>query len=235
MTPEQKQQLPMAIAIVIAGAFIAVAVYLSGGQSPSGPSGNNQGAGFENNNSGAASTIRAVDENDHIFGNPDAPVTIVEYSDYECPFCARFHPTVARIVEEFDGQVRWVYRNFPLNSIHPQADPAARAAECVARLAGNDAFWQFGNLLFNNQSSLGTALYEQGAAQFGVSSSDLASCMQSAEVIARVNQDLAEATTAGGRGTPFSIIISPDGSHFPFDGALPYEQVKPLVEQALAN
>ena len=236
---ENTKNLGTPIAIVIAGGLIALAVFFSGGGSgavaPTGNNNNNGGSDFGNNNSAAAGTIRPVDENDYVFGNPDAPVTIVEYSDFECPFCSRLHPTLVRIVEESDGQVNWVYRHLPLTSIHPNAEPAARASECVARLGGNDAFWAFGDVLFANQRTLSSSLYTQAAEQLGISADALTSCMAQADVAARVQQDLDEAVAAGGRGTPFSIIVSAEGQFFPFSGALPYEQVKPLVDQALVN
>ena len=229
-------QLTISIAIVIAGLFIALALFFSGQSAQGVPrSGHSQGSGFTNTNSGTASSIRAIDENDHIFGNADAPVAIIEFSDFECPFCARLHPTLTRIVEESEGQVRWVYRHFPLASIHPNAESAARASECVARFAGNDAFWDFGTSLFENQRQLGTSFYTQLAGSLGVDAHNLTSCMNERTVQGRVSNDFNEAISAGGRGTPFAVIVSADGSFFPFSGALPYEQLKPLITQALAN
>lgn len=86
-----------------------------------------------------------VTESDHIYGNKNAEVTIVEYSDYECPFCKQFQPTLKKIVDESNGAVRWVYRHYPL---HQHSFEKLVAAECVAKLKGNDAFWQYGDLLF---------------------------------------------------------------------------------------
>jgi len=100
----------------------------------------------------AAKAALPVLETDHVAGNPDAPITIIEYSDFQCPFCSRAHPTVARVVEESDGEINWVYRHFPLTNIHPAAYPASVASECVAELAGNDAFWVFTDTLFALQS-----------------------------------------------------------------------------------
>ena len=82
---------------------------------------------------------------DHIYGNPDAEVKIVEYSDFECPYCKAFNPTLKRIVTESNGHVAWVYRHWPL---HQHSLEKLIAAECVAKLAGNDAFWKYGELLF---------------------------------------------------------------------------------------
>lgn len=86
-----------------------------------------------------------VEASDHIFGNPDAPVTIIEYSDYECPFCKQYDPTLKKIVQESNGSVRWIYRHYPL---HQHSFEKLVAAECVAKIKGNDAFWKYSDLLF---------------------------------------------------------------------------------------
>lgn len=85
---------------------------------------------------------------DHVVGNADAKVTIIEYADFECPFCKGFQPTLKRIVQESNGNVRWIYRNFPLINLHQHAFEKAVAAECIAKIKGNDAFWKYGDLLF---------------------------------------------------------------------------------------
>ena len=92
--------------------------------------------------------IPAVSEQDHILGSLDAPVKLVEYSDLQCPFCGRFHPTMQRVAKEYGDQVAWVYRHFPLESIHPNARPLANASECAANLGGNDSFWKFVDAVF---------------------------------------------------------------------------------------
>ena len=230
-----KSNLLIPLSIVIAGVFIAFALFFAGGvASPTG-GGHNGGDSFGNNNSGSASSIRAVSDDDHVFGDPEAPVTIVEFSDFECPFCSRLHPTLERVVEEYDGKVKWVYRHFPLNSIHRNAEPAAIASECVASLGGNDAFWSFGKTLFNNQRSLGPSFYKSEAEKLGIDGDAFTSCLADNNIKSLVTEDLDEVTKAGGRGTPFSVLISSNGQLFPFSGALPYEQVKSLVDQALVN
>lgn len=91
--------------------------------------------------------------NDHYRGNVDAPIQIIEYSDLECPFCSRIHPTLEQIVANNDNVV-WAYRHLPLDSIHAQAMPAAIASECVAREEGNEAFGTFIDTIFENQDKL---------------------------------------------------------------------------------
>jgi len=93
--------------------------------------------------------VSPVDPSEHILGDiTKAQVTIIEYSDFECPFCARFHPILEKIVSESNGNVAWVYRNFPLVQIHQHAMERAIAAECVAKIKGNNAFWKYADLLF---------------------------------------------------------------------------------------
>jgi hypothetical protein len=89
--------------------------------------------------------IVVSEDGDHVLGNPNAKITIIEYSDYECPFCKQFHPTLERIVKESDGNVKWIYRHYPL---HQNSVERLVAAECVAEIKGNDAFWKYTDLLF---------------------------------------------------------------------------------------
>lgn len=92
--------------------------------------------------------VENVNTNDHILGSLDSEVVIIEYSDFECPFCAKFHPTIKRIVEESNGKIAWVYRHLPLTQIHQHAMERAIASECVTKIKGNDAFWKYADLLF---------------------------------------------------------------------------------------
>jgi protein-disulfide isomerase len=94
--------------------------------------------------------IRPPSADDHIIGSPTAPIVLVEYSDFQCPYCKMIHPDLKRIVSESNGQIAWVYRDFPLYQIHPEAENAANAAECIAAQKGNDAFWQFGDAIFES-------------------------------------------------------------------------------------
>lgn len=102
------------------------------------------------NTEGAKATIRMPSASDHIIGSATAPIVLVEYSDFQCPYCQMVHPTLKRIAEESNGTIAWVYRNFPLYQIHPQATPAALAAECIAAQLGNEAFWSFADTIFGN-------------------------------------------------------------------------------------
>ncbi len=87
--------------------------------------------------------VPALAADDRYLGNINADVVIIEYSDIDCPFCKRFHPTMERIAQEYGSKIAWVYRHFPLDSLHPEARTKAEATECVAQLAGNEVFWRY--------------------------------------------------------------------------------------------
>lgn len=233
-------------AIVVAGLLIGGGIYLSGGSlgiTNTGTGNTEQAqagvvAGEQeqaNPLAPSADHVRPVDETDHIFGNPDAKISIIEYSDYECPFCARFHPTVEQIVEESDGQIKWVYRHFPLTNIHSRAFRASVASECVAELAGNDAFWSFSNSALNNIRSLGDDFYVATAGDLGVPEAPFRECLNSDRHDAKIQADLQNGINAGGTGTPFNVIVDGKGNAFPFSGALPYPQTKAIVDRALSS
>lgn len=220
------------IAIIIAGIIIAGALIFTGGRGNDSVSTSGQIQG----NTGVqqpSGDFRLIGPDDHVRGNPDAPVTVVEFSDFECPFCARLHPTLTRISDEFPEDMNWVYRHFPLTSIHSRALSAAISSECVAKLGGNDAFWKFTDAMFEDQSRLGTEFYDEVASGLGIDAEDFNECTQSPEAEQKVAEDFEEAIGSGGQGTPFSVIIAADGSLRPFSGALPYEQVRDLVQQAI--
>ena len=223
------------LAIIIAGALIASAVYLSArGDSiaaePQPQAGEENTADLENMNS--------IEDSDHIRGNPNAPVKIVEYSDMECPFCKRFHSTMRQIMDEYgkDGKVAWVYRQFPLDSLHSKARTEAVATECANELGGNDAFWKYTDRFFeltpsNDQTNIVDVL-PQIAREIGLNETKFKSCLASKKYDKHVQDDLDNATATGGNGTPWSIVVTASGKKYPLSGAQPYEAVKQLIELA---
>lgn len=184
-----------------------------------------------------AKTMRPVSESrDHIRGDPAAPVTLVEYSDFECPFCKGFHQTVKKLVDESGRRVRWVYRHFPLDEIHSKARKEAAASECAAELGGNEAFWKFADRFFeltpsNNKTDI-DAVLPRIAGEIGLDRARFASCLASGRHDRRVEEDLQNAGATGGRGTPWSIIVSKSGKTYPLSGAQPFASVKQLIELA---
>lgn len=176
---------------------------------------------------GDFSKVRPVTADEHILGDKSATLTLVEYSDFQCPFCQRVHPTIKRLLDDYAGKIRLVYRHFPLDSIHPQARPAAVASECVAKLGGNDAFWTFADELFANQSQFGADYFTSSAAKVGVNEKNFTDCMASNDTSA-VQRDADEGLAAGVRGTPAIFVGDTLVS-----GAQPYEYFKSLIDGKL--
>ncbi|TSC85526.1 MAG: DSBA oxidoreductase [Parcubacteria group bacterium Gr01-1014_8] len=143
---ETVQKLAIPISIVIAGALIAGALFFVNSR-PAGPAQQGQGQ--------VLTEIREVQADDHILGNPDAEVVIVEFSDPECPFCKQFHETMHQIVTEYgsSGKVAWVYRHFPIEQLHPKAQKEAEALECAAEQGGNEMFWKFTDKVYETTTS----------------------------------------------------------------------------------
>jgi len=228
--------LAVPISIVIAGALIALAVVFSGGTSdqvvvnqPQVPVAQKQEP------EGNLEAVRPVDANDHIKGDIDAPVKIVEYSDFECPFCKRIHDTLNTVVEN-NPNVAWVYRQFPLEQLHPvKAQRAAVASECAAELGGNDAFWQFTDGYFadsttgNNRTDQDT-LIPALIAKIGIDQEAFNECANSGRYDDHIAADVENAVETGGRGTPWSIVIGPDGKTLPLNGAQPQAAIEQIIE-----
>lgn len=104
--------------------------------------------GIEKLSADAAAQIPPVSDQDHVRGNRGAKVLLIEYSDFECPFCSNFHATAQQIIDEYGDDVAWIYRHYPLDQLHPNARPAAIASECVTEIGGDEAFWKFADEAF---------------------------------------------------------------------------------------
>jgi protein-disulfide isomerase len=178
---------------------------------------------------GDVGALPEVTKDDHVRGGKNASVTIVEYSDFECPFCSRFHPTVQQAMEEYGDDIRWVYRHFPL-SFHPSALPAANAAECAGE---QGKFWEYADELFANQASLGDALYTKLAGDLKLNMSKFNDCVASSKYAQAIADDQAGGVAAGVTGTPGSIIVGKDGSKQLVPGAVPYAQLKAMIDAAM--
>ncbi len=174
----------------------------------------------------------AVTDDDYIRGNEDASITIIEYSDFECPFCGRFHPTVQQALDEYPDDVRWVYRHFPL-SFHPNAQPAALAAECIGEQGGDDAFWSFADAAFENSTGLNTAFYEDQVTSLGLNLSKYQDCFSSGKYTQKIGQQQATGGAAGVTGTPGSFLVDSDGNSQLISGAVPYAQIKAAIDASL--
>ncbi len=180
--------------------------------------------------------LRPVDsDRDHIFGNTDAPITLVEYSDFECPFCKRFHPTVVKLMENNKDKIRWVYRHFPLSFHNPGAQKQAEASECVASLVGNDAFWEFSDKIYTRTKSNGKGFPVDNlrplAEEVGADGEAFSSCLDSGEMTARVKEDIANGVALGVSGTPAAFLINQKGDALFAAGALPLQNLQSMLDQ----
>jgi protein-disulfide isomerase len=220
---------------------LIISVYTGGfgfnsGMSDS-PTPSNVAQGNNNNNNNGNSGAGTVDpvemkeliDDDSIKGQADAPVTIVEFSDYECPFCARFYSqTLQQIDEEYiqTGKVKLVYRDFPL-SFHPQAQKAAEAAECAGE---QGMYYEMHDMLFERGVSGGVTSFKAYAAEIGLNTADFDNCLDSGAMADEVKKDFADGQAAGIRGTPGFIINGEVIS-----GALPFENFKQVIDAKLAE
>lgn len=235
----QKSQNNFAVpaSIIVAGLLIASAVIYSG---------KNTEIVKNPADAGKAAVADAVDtrgmkpvsSDDHILGNPDAAVKIVEYSDLECPFCKRFHETMNQVMNEYgkSGQVAWIYRHLPLDQLHSKARTESEASECAAKLGGNEKFWVYIDRLFQatpSNNGLDLSLLPEIAEQIGLNRIDFEKCMNDGIFKAKIDESIAEGARAGAQGTPYSIIIGKNGKQEVISGAYPYAQMKSAIDKVL--
>jgi protein-disulfide isomerase len=144
-----------------------------------------------------------VSAGDHIQGDPEAPVVLVEYGDYECPHCGRAFPIVQRVQRHFGERLGFVFRNFPLNEAHPHAEMAAEAAEFAA---ANDRFWEMHDGIYENQQLLGEQMLLELSEAIGLSPPDLQKALIARAYAHRVREDFMGGVRSGVNGTPTFYI-----------------------------
>lgn len=230
--PTQTNSPAIPIAIVVGFAMVAIAIFFTSGSSSEttqvvAPT---QDATEE---VVVSSGPRSVDETDYILGNPNAPILLIEYSDYDCPFCKQFHSTMNLIMDEFgvDGRVAWVYRQFPLEQLHPNAPRVSEAALCVGELGGSTAFWQFSDLVFEEReldSQTNIVKLPTYAERVGVDRNEYTACMDSGRMEQVVLDSLEDGFNAGIRGTPHTFVIA-GNQQAVINGAQSYDTVRNIV------
>lgn len=180
-------------------------------------------------------TVAPVTDKDWIRGNKNAKISVVEYSDLECPFCKTFHPTMQRLLQEYPNDVNWVWRHFPLVSLHSKASKEAEASECAGELGGQDKFWAYIDKVFAvtpSNNGLDLAQLPKLAKEIGLDEAKFTSCLDSGKYNAKIQEAVNAAVAAGGEGTPYSVILVGD-QKVPVSGAVPYEQFKSFVDSEL--
>ncbi|MDH3354872.1 MAG: DsbA family protein [Chromatiales bacterium] len=175
-------------------------------------------------------------DTDHIYGNPKAPITLVEYSDFECPYCKRFHFSAKEFVDNSDGKVNWVYRHFPLSFHNPGAQKEAEASECAAKQGGNDSFWKYTNLIYMRTKSGGKGFpvtqLTKLAEEIGLNKKSFEKCLNSGSMAKRVGDDFANGSAAGITGTPGNILVNnKTGRSIFLNGAVPLQKLNAALKQ----
>lgn len=181
--------------------------------------------------------VPEVTDADHIRGNKDAKVTFIEYSDFECPFCKRFEPTMQQMEKEYGDKVSIVYRHYPL-SFHANAQKEAEATECANDLGGNDAFWKYHDAILERTTSGGTGFALDDlvplAKELGLDESKFQDCLDTGKYAQHVKDDMNGGSAAGVTGTPGSILIDAAGNSQLLSGAVPFATIKSALDAALA-
>ncbi|ABP34596.1 DsbA family protein [Polynucleobacter asymbioticus] len=190
-----------------------------------------------------AKNARAVDvKNDFIYGKPDAVISIIEYSDFECPFCKQFGDIPNKVVDSMPDQVNLVWRNFPLSFHDPVATKEAIAAACAAQQGGNNAFWKYAQGIFKNTRSNAQGMPSVNgvdpllalAKEQGLDTDKFSTCMQSEAVAKQVSADLEDGMNAGISGTPGVILVNhKTGAFNVLAGAVPEDVLKQEVKNLL--
>ena len=162
-------------------------------------------------------------------GNKNAPVTIVEFSDFQCPYCTRVNTTLSQLTDEYGDKVQVVFKHFPLSSIHPEAIKAAEASEC-AQEQGMNEFWLLHDKMFSQQRSLSVGLIKDMAKELGLESEKFNQCLMSEKYAQRVADDTKEALSLGVKSTPAFFI----NGRF-LNGAQPFEIFKNIIDEELVK
>ena len=184
--------------------------------------------------------VKISADDDPVIGNPNAPITIIEFSDFQCPFCARFHvQTLPLLLEEYieQGKVKLVFRDFPIQSIHPNALPAAVAAECANE---QGQFKAMHDMLFDNQNQwskqetdVALSIFTQYATEIQLDQNTFDSCLTSGKYIEEIRNDLEDGRSYDVTGTPGFFIGNDDIGYVELKGAQPFESFKKVIDAQL--
>jgi protein-disulfide isomerase len=183
--------------------------------------------------------IDKISDKDHVYGDRNSRIILFEYSDFECPFCKKFHLTAKEVADEYKGKVAWVYRHFPLDQLHPKARKQAEASECAAEIGGNDGFWKFSDKIYEitpSNNGLDMDKLPEYAMQVGLDKNKFKECLDSGKYAQRVEADYQSGIKAGVRGTPGTILLdTKTGKTKVLPGAVPKEMITQPIEELLKN
>lgn len=245
MEQSSRNSLMIPLAIVIAGAFIAGAIFIT--KNPKAAPGDGTPVDQANNLAAAAENMEPITAEDHIWGNPNATVKLVVYTDPECPFCQRFEGTLKQVMDTYgkDGKVAVIYRPFIVvgnPQYHPKAAKEAEALECAAEAGGNAKYLSFYNLLmskkdFTKNPAVGVdpADLPKLATSVGIDKTAFTSCLDGGKFAKKIADSYDLAVKAGGQGTPYTIMVAKDLKVPIQAGAIPFPQLKSAIDAVLAQ
>ncbi len=235
------------ISIIVVGILIASALYFRDNSIVS-----NSGKGKDLVNDAiskpAVIDVKDIRDTDHIRGDKNAKIVLIEYSDTECPFCKVYHQTMKKVFTEYgqDKKIAWVYRHFPIsygeNPLHKKASKEAEATECAAELGGADMFWKYIDELYaTTPSNDGLDLTQLPiiATKVGLDKAKFQTCLDSGKYASKIKEEYEAALKAGAKGTPYTVIkfekefiplLNNNGEGL---GALPYDILRQIIEQLL--
>ena len=232
--PSLRNNPTIPIAIVVGFALIAIAIFFTGSKNATAPA---VAVDATSSTPAMTGTPRAIDETDYVRGNPNAPILMIEYSDYDCPFCKKYHNVLTQIMQEYGvtGKVAWVYRQLPIGQLHPNAPKISEAALCVGSLGGNDAFWKFTNAVFDNreiEEQTNMVKLPDYAEEAGVKKSEFQSCFDSGKMTDAVKASATEGFNIGARGTPYTVLMV-GNQQAVINGAQSYDTVNGIIKNLL--
>lgn len=231
------QTMIIPLAIVIAGGLIAGGIYMTGTAK--------KGTVAGDSIVKQTIVVEPVTSADHVLGDPKtAKVTMIEYSDLECPFCKIYHETLLKIYNENkdSGKIAWVYRHAPIVELHSKSPKEAEATECAAELGGNSVFWKYLTEVFATtpaNNGLNPAKLYDFADTVGLNAAAFKTCLDSGKYATKINEQILASKKAGVEGTPYAVLVM-DGKNVPLVdkdgngmGALPYPQMKQIIDQLI--
>jgi protein-disulfide isomerase len=192
---------------------------------------NDQGNTPPAGNQAAPIEIKPISKDDWVKGDSKAKISLIEFSDTDCPYCTKFHETVNQVLKDYNGKVKVAYRHFPLPQLHPEAPKKAEAIECVGELGGNDKVWAFMDKLFVSTKPTLAQLGDV-VAGLGMNKEKFQTCLDSGKYTAKVADHSTQAQAAGAQGTPYSVILFED-QKIPINGAYPIAEIKTILDGLL--
>ena len=236
-TTQKKNTISLPAAILSGAVIVAIALFAIFG-SKNAPTVPSKTTAQDTTPTGIPANVATIRPTDYVRGDlSKAEVVVFEYSDSDCPFCVKFHPTLLTLMDEYHGRLAWVYRYFPLNQLHPNAYTEALALQCAGQLGGTDAFNKYLdtiiNVTLNPDPKSNEALVTFATAQ-GLDATAFKACMANPATGKIIDEGIAEAQAIGAAGTPFSVAVNiKTGKQVVIPGAYPIEDVRKDIDSLL--